>query len=140
MRATSPHSVQPPVTWAFSHRLDASSWLNVNKAWQRQCSESTSLMYITQAADAPPFNTDGALPPFTLSCCSQSDESAFYLYFTLATRLCPFLRQPCSPASHLIVFLPFSSLFSLVFRLFFCHFSVHRRLRNRYFPINQPFA
>lgn len=140
MCAISPQSVQPPVTWAFFHRLDASSWLNANKAQQCQCPESTSLMSTTQAADAPPFNTDGALPPFTLSCCSQSDEYAFYRCFTHATRLCPFLHQPCSPACHLIMFLPFFSLFSLVFWLFLrCSF-VRLRSKNRYCLINQPFT
>ena len=71
-------------------------------------------MRITKAADAPPCNTDGALPLFTLSCLSQSDEPAFYRYFTYTIRLCPFLRQPCSPTCHSIVFLPFSSIFSPV--------------------------
>ena len=78
-------------------------------------------MYITQAADAPRCNTDGALPLFTLSCCSQSDEPAFCRYFTCTTRLCSFLRQQCSPASRPVVLL---SIF-LCFRLFIgCFYAV----------------
>ena len=64
-----------------------------NGIQQCSCFEMPTLMPITQVADAPPCNTDGAQPPFTLSCCSQSDESAFCRYFTHTTRLCSFLRQ-----------------------------------------------
>ena len=67
---------------------------NGNEPQQRPCSEMPTLMPITQVADAPPCNTDGAQPPFTLTICSQSDESAFCRYFTHAARLCLFLRQP----------------------------------------------
>ena len=108
-------------------------------AQQRQRPKRATLMHITQVADAPPCNTDGALPLFTLSCCSQSDEPAFYRYFTHTTCFCPFSRQPCSPASHFIVFLPFFALFSLVFRLFLRHPSVRPHSQIRYCPINQPF-
>ena len=79
-------------------------------------------MSTAQAADAPPCNMDGALPLFTLSRCSQGDESALCRYFTHTTRLCSFLCQLCSPSSHFVVFLLFFSMFFacllVVFTLF----------------------
>ena len=69
-------------------------WLNGNEIQQRPCSEMPTLMLITPVAEAPPCNTDGTQPPFALSNCSRSVESAFCRYFTHTTRLCSFLRQP----------------------------------------------
>ena len=75
------------------------------------CSDMPALMSITQVAAAPPCNTDGALPPFTLSWCSQSDESAFCHYCAHTVRLCPFLLQPWLPIVYFYILTIFLSVF-----------------------------
>ena len=123
----------------LARRLLSSCGKNINSAHQRQCSDGPKLKSTAQAADAPPCNTDGALPLITLSRCSQSDESAFCRYFTRTTRLCPFLCHQCSPASHFVVVLLFFSMFLFVYWLLLCCFSVRFRPWIRYGLINQPF-
>ena len=74
-------------------------------------------MPITQVADTPPCNTNEALPPFTLSSFSQSDESAFYRYFTHTAQMCQFFA--CLDSRHSIL-----NVSAVFLSVFFCISSV----------------
>ena len=76
-----------------------------------------SLMHTTQAADAPPCNTNGALPPFTLFSCSQSNEYAFHPLFYPYDLLASFFTSSLIPSNAFLYILA-------IFLPVFCHISV----------------